>query len=403
MNRCFWQLQPCSQYEVPHLPVRGMAAQAWGRFVNTFVKGGQNSEPFRRDDTLKSLSEARMQALFQPMVWSLAAEAMLPFLERGMGKRMPCIVFQPFQGQLAVMQALAQHLDALIIEPPSIDDILSGGDNWIDGFDKLLHSGKAWLIADLGLYFVRHANGLNLLRNLVLRLGQHPNHGVIGCNSWSLAYIQRVLGHLPFQGLAWSAADANALEQGIATLLKPRASMAASFRDASNGDDVLPSIDESGSAENASKKPAPHPLFSHLSADCRGNFPLSVAHWKARLRDEPDEDADIDVEAESGAGGKQRRHRCVWVSASLPEPNIPSEKQDNWLTMLHSVLLHGGLAEQRLQVATSVANREKDGVMAELLDAGFLSCEEGHFYVNAMAYPSIRRALHARSFLVDPF
>ena len=75
------------------------------------------------------------------------------------------------------------------MSPPPYEAVLSGDDRWLADLGE---PGGPWVLPELERCFLRHAAGLSLVRKVLERAASgHLAAGLIGCDSWAWAYLQR--------------------------------------------------------------------------------------------------------------------------------------------------------------------------------------------------------------------
>ncbi len=394
-----WAFVALPEYKLPGLPAKSATVAAWSRLKRIFQREDDDAKSVAsKHARLRLLSPAQLENVAPPLDMREAAVALDAALHGWMMRtaepdRPIQFVVGPLHGGHARIIRLwgAMH-QAQTIEPPTGEQILSGtgGDliNWPTR-DLL------WVLPNLERWYLRHANGLTLLRRLFEDLaGGRLGRGVIGCDSWAWAYMQRIQ---PVPGPdAWTlqAFDGARLACLFAGLAASRSNARVCFRHAATGQEIL-AVPTRGDEV--------HSEIIELAAHCRGNFGTALRCWRERLRAVPDTD-----ESSSDTGKKMSEQddspeQCVMVSAEPVEPVVPSETDEGIALTLHALLLHGGLPAELLYEVLPIAPHRCLAILQRLREAGVVLCQNGRWQVGALAYANVRAYLHGLAYLTDCF
>lgn len=89
-----------------------------------------------------------------------------------------------------VSQWAAQQ-DIPCLTVPTLKELVDGSLAWVEDATQL----KRWAIPALEYHFLRHTNGLQGVRELLERaLSGRLGQSVMGCDSWTYAYLQHAVG-----------------------------------------------------------------------------------------------------------------------------------------------------------------------------------------------------------------
>lgn len=302
-------------------------------------------------------------------------------------KSVKLVVGQPFSGHTEIVSLLGVRHQAKEITLPSIEQILLRDGSWLDHWPA---PEPFWVLPKLEHCYLRHANGLDLVRRLLsLAANGELGQGVIGCDSWAWAYLQRIFPWPPANAITLQAFDANRLQDLFSSLMTSGSKQEIHCCNAKNGQEILgPSAEE----EQRQKE------FVELAAHCRGNVGLATAYWRRRLRCLPDEDVAADVEKSALRAGEQ-----VWVAEMPPDPVLPTGNEEEFFLLLHSMLLHSGLPEALLDDLLPFSATRCLGLLGQLQQSGIANCANGRWQVRETAYATVRRLLSARDYLTDAF
>lgn len=393
-----WSFVPLADYRLPVLPARGAAANAWTAFKRIFRRSGQDGQaPVKSESELHALSQVRLQHLVPPLDWNAAAlvldESLREWREDPAPERpVKFVIGQPHGGHADIVRKWGEMHGAAVIRPPDREQILDADESWFDGWPQ---AGQLWVLPDLEHCYLRHVRGLSLLRQLLEKAESgRLGHGVIGCDSWAWAYLQRVWTVPRPDALTLQAFDGARLARLFAGMAESRRGGRICFRNATTGNDILtiPPDDD-----------AIRPEIAQLAAYCRGNVGVAVHTWREWLRSEPDADESQPNASTEVLKKRQAGEESVWVSAALAEPALPCESEEDMHLLLHALLLHGGLPEALLPELLPMSRDRAMALLLCLQHGGMVQSRGDDWYVPAAAYPTVRGLLRGQGLLTDDF
>ncbi len=393
-----WEFVRLHEYRVPSVPARSAAAKAWASFKGVFRHAADDAQaPIKKEAELRALPEVRLQHLVPPIDWTAAAQALDVALadsrfSSAATAAVPFVIGQPHCGHTRIVGRWGEGHDAVPIEAPTVEQILAGDRRWFDAWPA---PDRPWVLPNLERCYLRHARGLALVRELLARVaGGNAGRGLIGCDSWAWAYLQRVWPLAKSDALTLQAFDGDRLSRLFAQLASPRQTGRLRFRNASTGHDLLsvPTEPEQASAE-----------IVRLAAHCRGNVGTARSYWREQLRDEPEEEGkDLAANAPAPQTGEPQ-DEVVWVSAALPGPTSPIEADEDTAFVLHALLLHDGLPATLLPELLPLALHRCLAVLLRLQDLGLVQLRGERWAVDALGYALVRELLRGRDYLTDDF
>ena len=400
-----WRFVPLAAYARPEAPVGSRAAQAWETFRKMIRRSvGAGEGPARQEHELSMLSEVRLAHLVHPIDWSHASRMLDRALAEDASPQGPGVRFvlgQPHCGHAEIVQGWAERHGARVLEAPDPHEILAGGGRWLEDWRP---GDGLWALPRLEHCFLRHAAGLSLVRRLLEVVADgRAGVGVIACDSWAWAYLERVWPVPQHRVLTLQAFDGEALSSLFARLAAPRRRRLR-FRNAHSGRETLavPRDDDAVGEQ----------LLS-LAAHCRGNPGVAWTYWRSSLRAEPEEAGeDFDDEeapaapaaaADRAAATPGARQEVVWVSTHLEEPDLPMEGADDVALLLHALMLHGGLPEKVFEEVLPMSGAQATALALRLQQQGVIERCEGRWTVAALAYVPVHQWLRGRDYLTDRF
>ena len=247
----------------------------------------------RAETELRSLPNVRLEHLAPALDWSAAAEALASFLRDESARppdashaRVRVLVCPPHCAHEQILAHWAARHGARILDLPDEADVLADTPRWLESLPPPPtddRDARPWVLPRLERCFLRHAQGLTLLRSfLAAAFSGRLGPGLIGCDSWAFAYVQRIWPLPAGVALTLQGFDGSALAEHF---IRPFCSgvHAVEFRSARSGKPLLPEPDSDGEDRDAAIAPELRQLAAHV----RGNPGLAWHYWRERLRSAP--------------------------------------------------------------------------------------------------------------------
>lgn len=396
-----WQYVPIADYHPPAPPVTESVRERLAVFRRLFLHGEPEEEsPFKASDNLRALPAWQSKRVAPSPEWHGSAEALTLELTAWLKQEEPdrpaiVLVGPPHGGHSGTLAVWAEQQGWPILPPPSTEQILNGDDTWLSGQSR---SGSPWVFPALERAYLRHAEGLNLIRRFLDRVcSGNLGRGIIGCDSWSWAFLRHVWrGRLPVT-LTLQAFDKDRLADHFQQIADPSGDRQLLFRQSDNGRYVLkpPKTETSAGAETSS-------FLQLLAAHSRGNLGVARAVWLASLQTEPDEKL-AEEPPDEGAPGMDGQ--TVWVLpwSQLSFPALPSGAGRDEAFVLHTLLLHNGLPLELMQRLLPLAPSQVMETLLRLEDSGLAAQVDSVWQVAARGYPAVRQFLQDNGYLIDQF
>lgn len=393
-----WEFVPLADYKVPGLPATSAAATAWKSFRQIFRWTDKESNlPVKEEAKLNALPQVQMRRLVPPLNLSEAAKALDESLKEWMETADPdqpvqFVIGQPHSSHVEIVRQWGELHDAALIAAPTYKQILEEDMSWFNDWPA---SDRPWVLPELGRFYLRHARGLTLVRQLFDgaesgRLGR----GLIGCDSWAWSYLRRVWSVPRPDALTLQAFDGSRLSGLLTGMVLSRPGKRICFRNAATGSKILTvPADDTGLCGEIVK----------LAAHCRGNVGTALCYWRKRLRTEPDTDKTDSKVIQKMPEQDEGNEENVWVSAKLSEPVLPVETDEDTAFVLHALLLHGGLPASLLSKLLPLSHYRCMAVLLRLRNAGLVHFRGKCWRVTELAYHTVRAFLRGYDYLIDDF
>lgn len=392
-----WLCVPLSDYLVPTPAADAVAVGLWSSIRHMYLRKHTEGIELSRAQEPHALPQVRLGHLLPSLPWQDAAAALeatlQDWLKSGMpNNRVQFFIGQPFSAHAEIVSLLGRQHGAVEITPPSIEQILSRDEGWLEHWPS---PEMFWVLPKLERWYLRHANGLDLVRRLMsLAANGQLGKGLIGCDSWAWAYVQRIFPWPLAQAVTLQAFDAERLQRLLVGLMKTQTKKTLQCHSAKNGQTI---------SEDASEGAQTLKEFVELAAHSRGNVAIATRYWRARLRhpsekDEGDDNEDTQKDIEESESVEQ-----VWVAEMPSDPDLPLGNDEEFFLLLHAMLLHGGLPESLLGDLLPFSSAHCMGLLVQLQQSGIAFCANGRWQVCETAYAMVRRLLSTRNYLTDSF
>ncbi|SEQ39570.1 hypothetical protein SAMN05421693_12813 [Ectothiorhodospira magna] len=423
-----WHIVPMADYVIPSDDRVSLIKKRWKSLHRLFGRVDKEASVARAEEELRALPNVRLANLVPPINWSLVAEAFAEAhnqitadasgrgkidLRSSSGEDEPVrfLIGQPCCNHAATVQRWAAREQARVLTPPETAQILAGGESWLESLPTR-GGDQAWVLPALERCFLRHTNGLDLVRRFLERaISGELGPGVIGCDSWAFAFVQRIWPLPGTAALTLQAFDGAALAD---LFVKPKANSGARhetrFLSASSGESLLPEETQTTSRgeSSESKLVQTSSELRQLATHCRGNPGLAWHYWRKQLRSEPQHDQQNREEEQDGARSAGQRagqppDDIVWVVRDVEPPALPADTDEDVAFVLHALLLHRGLTTDLLALLLPIPRARVASQLLRLQVLGLLVREDERWQVAPLAYPVVREFLRDRSYLIDAF
>lgn len=396
-----WRFINLNQYRVPPEPTRQAVRKGFLGFWDR-LRRRRFSESATVDIDLEYMPSSLLAEAASAPEWKdgvpALQEALQDWWQEQAGKSQ-VVVGAPYSGTAEIVAGWAAAFGCPVLPDPPLEEIKSGGQKWLEHLDK--SPDKVWVIPRLERFYLRHNQGLRMLRVLLDKISFFPSRFLLACDSWAWAYFCKVL-HIEAlfpRPLVLEAFDQEKLDRWFRGLADRATAREFVFRQADNGNLVVHSSgavpDESGKQEKITD------FLTRLAAYCRGIPGVAYAIWRYGLRIA--QDGEIHEKAQEAAAN-DGLHRTIWVEpwSRLKLPSLPDlDRRDRSLFVLHTLLLHDGLSSQALGQVLSFPESQVQGSLHLLRVAGVVALDLDRWRVTAAAYPEVREFLRYEGYLVD--
>lgn len=369
-----------------------------------------NSPPLKTEakHECHRLSEAVLDELVPEPPWEAAANNLAihlnPWLaDPSPGSLVRAVIGPPGSGVQEVVRRWGKQVSAKLVHPPDFQYIL---DPTLDFWpDVARDADRVLVIPELERFYLRHADGLSLIRRLAEWLWVNPHRVVVGCSSWAWAYFCRKLQiEAVFKTpIALEPLDADALRAWfcprhqsrylVQTIEKKRVIYPVDVSKTTEVNQIATAADDQESNDHGAD------IFERIAATSRGIPEIAMALWRECLC-EGEAEAN-DHGSRTVVGSMTPIH--VRPPQSLVLPALPKHASTREAIVLHTLLLHAGLPSEILFQVVPFTALEVIATLSTLQEAELISEHEGVWKVTLLAYYSVRTFIRAESLLIDLF
>ena len=384
-----WEVIELAQFCTPEQTQASQWRRSW-RAATRWIAGREPAErKAKQESELRQLPELKLAHLVPEVDWSPVARAFSQVLYQQGLEEHPVVFFitPPHGGHGAVVRHWAQQQGVSCLTMPTYQEISDGNLEWI----ACCEAQPVWALPTLERCFLRHTQGLQGVRELLERvLSGRMGRGVIGCDSWTYAYLQQVVGLDSAPVFTLQAMEGEQLAHYFANTVRTSqdAPVVYSTR---TGNQVL--------VRNRHSKLA-YKELQQLAAHCRGHLGIAWHYWRERLREPAESDGSKHFQGRSQELSQEPPQE-LWLLDALAEAELPAETGDVATLLLHALLIHGGLEEQALGDVLPFSRHEVLNARLSLARQGLLCFHQGCWQVSPLSYASVRQLLASRSYLVD--
>jgi hypothetical protein len=399
-----WEFVPLSNYAIPGHSSPEVVRKKWLALKQWFRRNNNNDAEQlhgRAEEELRALPIMRLENLVPPIDWTPAVDAFDCAMAEASSRRSSrsvtrFLIGQPHNGHVRILEGWAAAHGAQLVSPPGYEDILSGSLTWLPETGT---TRRVWALPALERCFLRHANGLSSVRTFLERaLSGDLGEGVIGCDSWAWAYLQRIWPVADPQILTLQSFDGRRLADYFIRTKMVLANRRIRFCNARTGASL---ILESESTEGGSSDVGAE--LRQLAAHCRGNLGVAWKYWRERLRAEPDPAQSDSSPADPEAGEEPSGEELVWVASDIEDPVLPAETEEEVGFILHALLIHNGLPSWLLPELFLIPNARIVSNLLRIETLGLIEPHNDGWRVTALGYATTREFLRARDYLIDRF
>ncbi|WP_433924076.1 hypothetical protein ACN06F_13305 [Vreelandella sp. 21] len=391
-----WEMVALESFQTPEQTQASQWRRSW-RAATTWIVGREASERQAKEESeLRKLSEVALSHWVPAIDWTSAARALSQVTEGYVDAPVVLFISPPHGGHEAVVSHWAQQQGVNCISAPTLNELTEGCLEWVERCG----SQHKWVIPALERHFLRHTQGLQGVRELLERaLSGRLGQGVIGCDSWTYAYLQHAVGLEGVPVVTLQALEGEQLAHYFAQLADD-GGVRPTVYSSRTGQPILAGVSKDSAGGERSYKE-----LQRLAAHCRGHLGIAWHYWRERLREPAGNDESGRSQEQSEGQPKEpskESSKELWLLDALAEAELASDTGDVATLLLHTLLIHGGLEDQALGYVLPFSSHEALNARLALARQGILRCHQGRWQVAPLSYASVRQLLESRNYLVDP-
>lgn len=398
-NKPSLEYVPIAGYQLPSAPITHSARERLASLRRLFRRGTpEQDSPLWANDKLLSLPQCQLERIAPTPDWEKSANVLNRAIDDWVKQENPdfpviITVGPPHSGNAKTLMAWAKLQSWRTLERPSPEQILAGDESWIN---ELRGDGSPWVFPALEKVYLRHAEGLKLLRVFLDHVCSGKiGRGIIACDSWAWAYLSHLWRGRTPTTLSLQALDQPRLTRYFQDLVLPTRTSKLFFRQSDNGHYVLPSNDSEVPDEENSN------FLQIIAAHSRGIPGVALAVWRASMQAAPEES---NSKAEDN---KDITHpyQTIWILPwnQLKLPSLPIAAGCDEAFVLQTLLLHNGLTFDVLKQLLPMPPNQVLETIYRLEEDELVNQEDTVWQVTARGYPAVRQFLATNNYLVDQF
>lgn len=436
-NHTPWRFIRLDQYKLPPETSRETMRKGISGLWLRLGWGSKVEESVFAENELSQVPQELVDKAAPDPDWSAFLAAMTAVLDTWIDAKVPgstnqIFVGPPYHGTGKILTAWGQARGWRLISAPPPEMILTGGQEWLTQFED---DNEPLVLPHLEHCYLRHYNGLTLLRRLLDHIISQSRRWLVGCDSWAWAYLSKALkvGTVFPMPFILEAFDQDRLKIWFQQLASASAENNFVFRQLDSGKYVLPpSTGEEASGDwNQGAAAEDGSFLKNVAAFSRGIPGVAWAVWRHSFGfvDTTAEDgAECALEVPATEDGKESApeasaaeggEECDQEAPAAKEVNpahpilvTPWSKIDlpgfpfqhvslGLLMVLHTLLIHGGLCSRILPELLPMSPMEILENLYLLEASGLLESDRGFWRVTPAGYPAVRQVLQSEGYLTD--
>ena len=422
-NQTPWRFIRLDQYKRPPETSRETMRKGLSGLWLRLGWGSKAEESVFAENELSQVPQELVDKAAPDPDWSAFLAAMTARLDTWIDAKVPgstnqIFVGPPYHGTAEILTAWAQARGWRLVAAPSPEMILTGGQEWLTQFEE---DNEPLVLPHLEHCYLRHYNGLTLLRRLLDHIISQSRRWLVGCDSWAWAYLSKALKvdtvfPMPF---ILEAFDEESLKIWFQRLAAASGEDFV-FRQLDSGKYVLPpaagdkvsgDLSQGNFAEDGS-------FLKHVAAFSRGIPGVAWAVWRHSFgfistTEKDGEESQQEAPAvETGEESGQEAPRAEDVKPAHPILVTPWSKIDlpgfpfhrvslGLLMVLHTLLIHGGLWSRIFPELLPLSPMEILENLYLLEASGLVESDQSFWRVTATGYPPVRQVLQSEGYLTD--
>lgn len=406
-----WQLVPLHDYKPPSEPagetVRSTLHALWERlYARTQEEDAHAVDPDK--STLDAVPQGVLERIAPAPAWNgsptaaldQALESWLDAEREKGGVQM--LVAAPYSGMADMVIHWSRMHEYAVIKPPTPKQILENSEEWMSQWKQ--NEAPGLVFPWLERCYLRHHDGLDLVRRLLDWLWDAKRPCLLVSDSWAWCYLKRVhpLDAFPGYPLTLAALDAAALNGWLYRLANPDGPERFVFRQEDNGKRVIEQLSEDahGNHQETQQNGEVSPYLRHLAARSRGIPGIAWGIWRSSLRIRAEEEVEQKVKAERQL---TEQSATIWVTPwdDLDLPDVSTAINGDHSFILHTLLLHNGLSEELLPKLLPISPARALRALRYLQTHKLVAVGKNGWQVTPTAYPAVRTHLRTEGYMVD--
>lgn len=398
-----WQFVPLEERHSPPEPasetIRSTLQNIWSQ---VFHHAEQNNDETPGNKTLESVPQGLLEWVAPMPTWegdcrSALDDALAHWLAReNEDAGIQAVIAAPHSGTVDMVLDWAHQHEFAIIKPPTPQQILENDTDWMD---QWIHNKASRLVFPwLERAYLRHHNGLGLVRRLLDWLWESDVPCILVCDSWAWAYLTEVHPLDGFVTSPWTlnALSALQLDRWFSQLARREQRADFVFRQNDNGKLILHHRIGEQTA-NGSEKTSNY--LRHLAARSKGIPGVAWSIWRYSLQINDPKEITKQVQEKA----KMDQGITIWVTPweEIELPHIANRLDGDETFLLHALMLHNGLPDELLPGLLPMTSKRVFGALHRLRTYSVVEAAQNGWQVTPVALPAVRAYLRTEGYLTD--
>ncbi|MFX0208116.1 MAG: hypothetical protein ACFFDT_19170 [Candidatus Hodarchaeota archaeon] len=397
-----WEFISLDEYSKPPGTIEESVKMGFLRFRNILRRTGSQKSVISKEN-LTGFPKNRLDRIVPTPDWQSAVEAFLICLagwitDPAKENNILFVLKPPYSQTDLVLQKFAKQQQWMILNPPKFDQILENDTSWITESESIL--SHPFVLPNLEKCFLKHYNGLKLIRQLFWYLWSNPCQAIIGVDSWAWAFLKRAIEIDAFgrKTVISKPLDHKRLEIWLQSLTKYHIKRKLTFRKTNDGTFVLKPLFE---LDESNPPKVDYKLLRNLAHYSEGIPGVLWAFWRSLLRIVPEDELFLRDDFDSEAEVKKSTIWVIpWEKLSLPSFIEGIDRKE--LFVLHLLLIHNGMSSSLLSQILPLSPPELLQTLNMLRKASLIEInDDNEWNILPIAYPFVKELLGMKGYLTD--
>lgn len=370
-----------TEYKAPAIPATKIAAKYWQKTKSLLMR--DNDQPYMPSDQLAYADATALRHFFPVPSYQLLLDELSATLTGHLDTKAPHPVFWLCMpaGNPDLLAAWAEAQGYGLLSPPPRKALLDRQ----SGFKLSAQQQQSGVLVvpELEQWFLRHHQGVRIVRDTISQLLAHDGPIVLGGNGFALMLLQQLCSDQDIwpKALTFRPFKTDRLYPWLYRNIYKGETRTFVIKESFSGKDLF--------GETIADPIPARSLFNRLAADSLGipwlAWHILTSSLKTRKQVEEGEPSIRDSSAE------------LWLH-TVPTRNEQALRSKNAKFILHAIAIHGTLTREELLLVLP----SQLAALTDLCLEGYLLQEEDSYRINPLCYAAIYHALKSAGMSCPP-